>query len=139
MESIKLGFDAVEETQETAPAKPKRLPYATWTVAGKEYKMKLTADKITRLEKQFGRNLLLVITDDGMPPLSTMLTVIQAALLVFHHGINFADVQTMYDDFVDEGGDQTELLKEVIMPLMAVSGFFTPAQATELKKEMETI
>ena len=139
MDNINIGFDAAEEEVKAAPDKPKRLPYATWTVAGREYKMKLTADKITRLEKQFGRNLLMVITDDGLPPLGTMLTVIQAALMVFQHNIKFVDVQTMYDDFVDEGGDQTELLKEVIMPLMAVSGFFTLAQATELQKEMEEL
>ena len=139
--TIAMGFD--DEMQGTAvktPDKPvKRAPYAIWEVAGKEYKLKLTAADITKLEQKYRRNLLLYLTDDGIPAIADMLTVIQASMRLYNHGMTFLDVQTLYDSYVDGGGDQNALMAEVLMPLLSVSGFFTQSQMEILDKEMRDL
>ena len=141
------GFDE-EMITDTAPAplpenvvelKPKRAPYATWTVGGTEYKLRLTAVDISKLEQKYRRNLLLALTDDGIPPVADMLTVIQASMRTYHHGMTFLTVQSLYDQYVDEGGDQNNLMVDVILPLLSVSGFFTQSQAEMLAQEMKDI
>ena len=141
-DTYKQGFDEELVTEKPAEEmmqiKPKkRAPYAIWSVGEKEYKLRLTAVDISKLEARYRRNLLLYLTDDGIPPVADMLTVIQASMRSFHHGMTFSVVQGLYDEYVDEGGDQNKLMAEVLMPLLAVSGFFTQSQAEMLMKEME--
>lgn len=145
------GFDdAMEEVTAAEPAvtptmgivedeQPKRKPFALWTVGNKDYRLKLRTGEVCKLEQKFNKNLLLFITGDGLPPLSVMLTVIQAGMVAFHHGITFRKVQDIYDEYVEEGGDQTKLLSEVLMPLMGVSGFFTNTQMDILTEEMKDL
>lgn len=122
--------------------KPKRRePYAVWSIGGEEYKLRLTAGVIKKLEKSFRRNLLLALTDDGLPPIADMLFTIQGAMQQYHHGITSLRVEELYDKYVDEGGDQTRLMADVIMPLLAVSGFFTQGQEetlTEMMKDLDS-
>ena len=94
---------------------------------------------IVKLEQKFKRNLLTVLTDDGLPPLSTMLTVVQASMQMYQHGITYYSVQQLYDAYVEDGGDQLGLLSNVIMPLMSVSGFFTETQAKMIREELKTL
>lgn len=143
-DTYKQGFD--EEIITEKPAEnliklktKKRAPYATWNVGENEYKLRLTAVDISKLEARYRRNLLLYLTDDGIPPVADMLTVIQASMRSFHHGMTFSVVQSLYDEYVDEGGDQNKLMAEVLMPLMAVSGFFTQSQAEMLMEEMKDL
>ena len=78
-----------------------------------------------------------MVTDDDFLTVPTMMTIIQAAMLKFHHGMTFVKVQNAYDDYVDRGGDQMKLLSDVIMPLMGVSGFFTDSQMEIVTEEMK--
>ena len=43
----------------------------------------------------------------------------------------------MYDKWLEEGGSQTEFLTKVILPTMAVSGFFTGSQRETVEKAVE--
>lgn len=117
--------------------KPKRPPFITWDTGKAQYKLKLTAVAISKVEQRFKRNLLSVVTDDGIPPVTTMLTIIQAAMLQFHHNMTFLRVQNAFDDYVANGGDQMKLLSDTIMPLLGVSGFFTDSQMEILTEEMK--
>lgn len=126
-----IGIDSPKEE------KMKRKPYSTWNTGAKEFKLKLTASAISKIEEKYRKNLLVLIMDDGLPPVSTMLTVIQASMLKFHHGMTFIKVQDAYDEYVDNGGDQTKLFSEVIMPLLGVSGFFSQNQMEILTEEMK--
>ena len=145
MDDKTLGFDEemMEETEKTENLvdfkKPKRRPFVVWQIGNEDYKLKLTASVITKLEQRFKRNLLLYLTEDGIPAVADMLTTIQAALQQYHHGMTFLKVQAMYDQYVDEGGDQNKLLAEVLMPLLAVSGFFTQSQAETLTEELKNL
>jgi len=128
MEEVRQGSSVGANTE-------RKLPYAIWNVNGKEYKLKLTTEAICNLEERFKKNLLLVIGEDGLPALSTMVLIIQQALSAYHHGFGKREVTELFDEYFDHGGTQTELLSDVLMPLMTVSGFFTKEQMEEMTEE----
>ncbi|MCI9359250.1 MAG: hypothetical protein HFH59_17580 [Lachnospiraceae bacterium] len=131
-------LDNAEGLGETpAEKKPKRRPFHIWTVGGTGYKLKLTTRMIGALEKKYRTNVMNLVTADGMPPLSVMLTIIQAAASPWHHGFNYKKAGGCYDSWCTEGGNQMELLSKVIMPTLAVSGFFTQDQADSVMKDVE--
>ena len=143
-----MGFDEVLDEQEKTEDKkivditsyqPKRRPYSVWEVGGTEYKLRLTGAVIDRLEQKFKANLLNVLATDGLPPLSVMLTVVQAAMQQHHHGIKYRDVLDLFDKYVDEGGDQTKFYADVVMDLLIVSGFFTPSEEETLKENLKNL
>ena len=93
--------------------KPKRRPFAYWKVGNKEYKLKLTTAQIGKLEDKYRRNLLsLLLLGGEIPPLSIMLTVIQAAAAPWNSNVN---------------------------GIMTVSGFFTPDQQEEMGEKVKDI
>ena len=135
-----VGIDDELENENIMPVieeeKTIRRPYLTWDVAGSEYKLKLTANGITKLEQKFGKSLLVAVLDEGIPPVSTVITILQSALQKFHHGIKSYAVEDMFDAYLDAGGTQITLLKDIVYPLMADAGFFTDAQIKMLTKEI---
>lgn len=122
----------------------KRKAFHFWEVNGTAHRLKLQTGMISKLENKYRSNLLNIVSDDGMPPLTVMLTIIQAALTPWEHGTTYQSVEKLYDVWVEEdGGSQATLLSNVIIPTMAVSGFFTPTQAesivTTLEESMDLI
>ena len=117
--------------------KKKRKPFHYWTVNGEDHKMKLTTGMIAKLENKYRTNIMNLLTASDIPPLSVMLTIAQAALAPWEHGATIDRVYGIYDKWLEEGGSQSRLLTHVIMPTLAVSGFFTVAQAESLMKELE--
>ncbi|MDO4341068.1 MAG: DUF6096 family protein, partial [Eubacteriales bacterium] len=111
----------------------KKKPFHHWLVGGRDYLLKLKAGAIVRLENKYRKNMMNILLDDGIPPLAVMLTVIQAAMEPWEHGVSYTDVQKLYDKWEEEeNGNQSDLYTDVIIPLMTVSGFFTPKQAEEI-------
>ena len=110
--------------------KKERKPFHYWNVGGKDYCLKLRASNIEKLETKYKCNIMRLV--DDMPALSTMLTIIQAAMLEWEHGIKYEKVQELYDKYTEEGGNQIDLYKNVVIPTLAVSGFFTPKMAAEI-------
>lgn len=77
---------------------------------------------------------------DDIPPLSVMLTIIQAAMEPWQHGMSYMKVQNVYDIWADEeGGNQSDLYTKVVLPTLAVSGFFTAEQAETLMQEIGNV
>lgn len=51
---------------------------------------------------------------------------------------NQKNVKILFDLWLEQdGGDQQSFFKEVIVPLMAVSGFFTEKQTAEILESLE--
>lgn len=75
------GLDTVEETAEEKVVemteKKERKPFHCWTVNKRDYRLKLKASTIGKLENKYRQNILNML--DDIPPLSVMLTIIQAA------------------------------------------------------------
>ena len=114
------------------------LPYAIWKVSeDKELKLRLTSLQATKVEEKIGANLLKVFMPAegeafALPPLKVMLLLTHGALQKFEHGLSFEDVSDLYDDYVDNGGDQAAFMADVILPMLQVSGFM-PREKTSKK------
>ena len=115
--------------------KKKRKPFAYWTVGGRDYKLKLNASTIVKLEEKFKRNLLDLL--NGVPPLAVMLTITQAAMKEWEHGIKYADVQRLFDQYCDEGGTQLTFMTDVLMEIYKVSGFFSESQSEAMDEKIQ--
>lgn len=118
------------------------LPYTTWKVSeDKELKLRLTSLQGTKVEEKIGANLLKVfMPEEGetftLPPLKVMLLLTHGALQKYEHGISFEDTSDLYDEYVDNGGDQAAFMADVILPLLQVSGFM-PREKTSKKKALK--
>ena len=113
------------------------LPYAIWKVSeDKELKLRLTSSQGMDVEEKIGANLLKVFMPAegeafALPPLKVMLLLTHGALQRFKHGISFEDVSDLYDDYVDNGGDQAAFMADVILPMLQVSGFMPREKASK--------
>lgn len=103
----------------------KRKPFALWEVGGNTFKLKLKTSSIVELETRYKTNLMNILGagQGGMPALSVMLDVAHVAMKDFQHGITKAEVQNIFDRYVDEGGSQLSFYTSVYMEVFAVSGF----------------
>lgn len=138
-----LDEEAVENTEETKEKvvsleeKKVRKPWVDWDVGGRTYKLILSTTNIMKVEEKYRTNIVNLISVDGLPRLSVMLTIVQAAMLEYQHGIRSDKVTEIYEQYLREGGSQTDLLSDVIIPVMSVSGFFTEAQAAVMENKMD--
>lgn len=58
----------------------------------------------------------------------------------WQHGMSYMKVQNVYDIWADEeGGNQSDLYTKVVLPTLAVSGFFTAEQAETLMQEIGNV
>lgn len=133
--SLDAAFE-LEKEEAPTPEKPKRKPFAVWSVGGTEYHLKLTTDGIVALESKTKKNLLSLI--DELPPLNVMCGIIQASMQRYHHGIKYNQVKALIDEYIDEGGSQLELFTDVILPIFQVSGFFSVEMAEAMDETVET-
>lgn len=127
----------VEKVVGIVERKPKRRPFHYWKVGEREYKLKLTTRMIEKLENKYHQNVLNLVAGDGIPPLSIMLTVTQAAMTPWEHGVGYDDVKDAYDRWTENGGNQMDFYTGVVMPTLAVSGFFTEKQAESMMKNLQ--
>ena len=121
------------------------LPYTIWQVGEKELKLRLTTRQAVAVEEKLGVNLLKVFMprkdeDFPLPPLKVMLVVIHGALQQFEHGVSLDDVYDLNDEYVDNGGDQTSLVTDVIIPRCENSGFMPKQKkGKKSKTTMKTV
>lgn len=93
------GLDEVEvkenKTEETVVSleekKAKRKPFHYWEVNGRQFRLKLKASTVGKLENKYHQNIMNML--DDIPPLSVMLTIIQAAMEPWEHGMTYLKVQ----------------------------------------------
>ena len=117
---------------------PKRKPFHYWEVNGREYKLKLTTSMITKLENKYNQNIMNLVTSE-IPPLSIMLTITQAAMSPWEHKMDYKRVESLFDKWLEEGGNQQNFYMDIIMPIMAVSGFFTDKQAQTMMENIKEL
>lgn len=101
--------------------------FAIWKIGNKELKLKLKVSEIERLERSYGvGNLLnpLMQAENGqLPALTYLLDILHAGLQKLEHGYSRSDVSDIYEDYIDEGGSQTELI-QIVTEVFRQSGFF---------------
>ena len=129
------GKNKVETMEEI---KTRKRPFAYWKVGENELKLKLTTAQVCKLEEKYRTNLLSLLTGGSdIPPLGIMLTVIQMAAIPWSHGLKLKHLQSMFDQYVEEGGSQITLFADIIMDILVVSGFFTENQREEVQEKLE--
>ena len=115
--------------------KRKRKPFWYWTVKGRDYRLKLKASTIGKAGEQVspeyyepgGRYALPVGHADYY----------SGGYGAWEHGIDYPDIQKIYDSWTEEGGNQVDLFKKVVIPTLVVSGFFPEKQAQSIMEELE--
>lgn len=137
MEQNVTEENKVSKITDIAEVKPKRRPFHYWEVGDRTFKLKLTTAMIGKLENKYRTNILNLVSENGLPPLSVMLTIVQAAMTPWEHGISYTDVMCLYDSWAEKGGNQMEFLTSILMPTMAVSGFFTEKQAASMMESLK--
>lgn len=145
MEFNGIDEEIKEEVKEENPVKcdvaemkPKRKPFVVWTVGGEDYRLKLKSTEICQIEAKMNIDLFEALTK-GKPPLHIMLIAIQGALQSMNHKMKIADVQNLYDQYVEEGGTQLTLFTDIIMEILKVSGFFTKNQVEIMEESLENV
>lgn len=118
---------------------PERKPFQTWIVDGETYKLKLTTSDISELEQKYKSNLMNVMGtgNSGMPALTVMLDITHAAIRKYHHGIKRAELNEIFDKYIDEGGSQLNFYTEIYMGIFTVSGFFSANLGNQVEGAME--
>ncbi|MCX0353278.1 DUF6096 family protein [Clostridium perfringens] len=112
-----------------------RKQFATWEVAGDEYNLKLKTSTLCKLEEKLGTSVLNIIGNEGIPPLTVILTITHYAMKDYNSNIKFTDVQNLFDKYIEEGGSQLEFFSKVVMDIFKVSGFFSEAQAEKMEEK----
>lgn len=125
----------------------------TWTVGGKDYRLKLSGEAICNVERKYlgGRNIMhamgnleaIASAKDGdalpIPSLNLMLGVIHESAVRLNHGIGLKDVIRLYDVYADEeDGDVASLYSDVYLPLFGAAGFFKRADPEKTDPETES-
>ena len=77
--------------------KPKRRPFHYWEVGDRRLSLKLNTRMIEILENKYKMNIMNLVAGGDIPPLSVMITVVQAAAAPWTHKLKYEDVQKLYD------------------------------------------
>lgn len=109
-------------------------PFVVWKVKDREYKLKLSTSAILNLEGRYKTNLINLL--DGTPSLAVMLDIVHQALQKYEHGIKEKESMEIYDAYLEEGGSQIDLLKDVVMQIFKVSGFFPKSVAEAMDEKL---
>ncbi len=134
---------APESTEKKEEAKvvemPKRKPFAIWNVGENAYRLKLKTPDIVELEGKYKTNLMNIMGSGqgGMPALSVMLDVTHVAMKGMQHGITKAEVQSLFDRYIEEGGSQLSFYMSVYMEIFTVSGFFSANLSDQMQETMK--
>ena len=140
MDTMENIFDEeMRQPQVTETVTAVRRPWLDWSVGGTEYHLKLTTSIIRKMEQQFKKSLLDAVLSEGIPPVSTVIIMLQGALQKYHHGITSEKVEVLMDTYLDEGGTLITLLQNVIYPLMHDAGFLTDAMLATITSTMDDI
>lgn len=96
--------------------------YIDFNAGNKSYKLRLATRAIVQLEKAIGCNPLAIFgKGDTLPPITTMVQVLHAAMQQYNHGITLDDTYTIFDEWLADGHASTDFI-QVIVDIYKVSG-----------------
>lgn len=112
--------------------------YVEFNAGKEEYKLAIPVRDIVALEKKLGCNPMAIFGDImneefQMPTITEMVTVLQASLQKYHHGVSLDKACAIFEDYLADGHDQTEFVN-VITDVYKVSGIIPKkSQESEAK------
>lgn len=113
--------------------------YTTITVGEQEYKLRLGARQTVELEKALGANplnVLMEMSNGGLPRLEPMVLILHSALQKYNHGISIDKTYDLLDDYYDNGGSLVSLIP-IVTEIFKVSGFFTEEEMAQAEAQGE--
>lgn len=103
--------------------------YLDFCAGGKEYKLRLTTRSIVQLEKQIGRNPLMIFGNgEEIPTITNMVNVLYFSLQSLQNGITLNDAYDIYDAYIADGHTTTDFIK-VIIDIYRASGIIPTEEA----------
>lgn len=108
--------------------------YSEFEVNGTEYKLRLGARDIVKLEKKLGgnpMNIFMAVEQNQLPPLEAVILILQASMTKYHSNMNVNDVYDLYDEYMEAGGTYMDLIP-VLLDIFKVSGFFKEDDAKNM-------
>ena len=110
--------------------------YKELEIGNKTYKCVLSTSASVQAEKKLGANPLTVLLDmsDGtkLPSIESLVTILWASLQKYNHGITFEDTFDLFDQYVEDGHQLTDIIPD-ILDIFEVSGYFKRKDEKESK------
>lgn len=107
--------------------------YTEFTAGNTTYRLRLNTRAIVTLEKSLGCNPLAIFGDgDTIPPVTTMVSILHAALQPLNHGITLNDAFDIFDNYIADGNQITDFIN-VIVDIYKVSGLIKETEQVEEK------
>lgn len=89
--------------------------YTDFTAGNKDYKLRLNTRNIVALEKRLGCNPLAIFGNgDTVPTVTTMVTILHAALQQYHHGISENDAYDIFDAWLEDGHSTIDFVVTIL-------------------------
>lgn len=102
--------------------------YVDFNAGNQQYKLRLSIRATVALEKQLGVNPLMIFGDgEQIPTITTMVNVLHASLLQYHHGISVNDAFNIFEAWLNDGNSVVDFLP-VIIDIYKVSGIIKDAE-----------
>lgn len=108
--------------------------YETFDGETKTLKLRLVSSDMKTIEKKTGVKLLDYATDYSINAITNMLMYMNRPLIP-----NFSskDAEALYDELVDAGLTIEEIMKNIIMETLVVSGFMKKEELDKIKQTSE--
>ena len=107
--------------------------YIEFSAGNKDYKLRLNTRNTVMLEKQLGCNPLSIFGDgETIPPVTTMVAILNASLQQYNHGISLNDTYDIFDKWLDDGNSTTDFIP-VILDIYKASGIIPKDKEEELE------
>lgn len=106
--------------------------YVNFEANNKSYKLRLNTRNVVMLEKALGGNPLSIFDTNGdmLPSVTTMVTVLHAALQQYNHGISLNDAYDIFDAYIEDGHSVDEFIY-IILDIYRESGLIPKEVETE--------
>ncbi len=111
--------------------------YTELTIGANTYQLKLTTRTSIQLEKALGYNpinMLIATTENKMPKMMDMITMLHAMLQNYHHGFNIDKTMDLFDKYIEEGHNMYELIN-VFVDVFKKSGYLPDTDEEEVAAE----
>lgn len=116
------------------------MPYVTWNVGSKEFRLRLTTMGVVKLEEKLGRNpadIFLQLSDGQLPKMGDILAILHQSLQSLHSGYTLEKAAGLLDNFFEEGHSVYEFLTDTVMKVFQSAGLLGNEVEAEDGEEKE--
>ena len=116
------------------------LPYVTWNVQDKEFRLRLTTMGVVKLEDKLGRNpadIFLQLSDGQLTKIGDVLTILHQSLQSLHSGYTLEKAAGLLDSYFEEGHSVYEFLTDTVMKVFQSAGLLGTETESEEGEEKD--